>query len=247
MDDYTDSTYGDRIAETYDEHVERIGRGDPSSAVAFLAELAGPEPLLELGIGTGRIALPLKDAGVEVHGIDSSEAMVARLRSKPGGPEIPVTMGPFHDFELDTRFRVIAVPFNTFFGLLSQEDQISCFRAVSRHLAPAGVFVVEAFVPDLTRFTRDQSVTTTFEDVETVLLDVSRHDPVAQRVSSHHVILQDGSVRLFPVRIRYAWPSELDLMARLAGLRLRERWESWDRAPFTSASEGHISVWEREA
>lgn len=244
MDDYTPSTYGDRIAERYDEHVDRLGRGDPGTAVTFLSQLAGSGPLLELGIGTGRIALPLQEAGVEVHGIDASEAMVARLRAKPGGEDIPVAIEGFDDFDLDERFRVVAVPFNTFFGLLSQEEQISCFRAVARHLLPDGVFVIEAFVPDLTRFTNDQSVSTIFEELEAVQLDVARHDPVAQRVHSHHVLLREGSVSLYPVRIRYAWPSELDLMARLAGLWLRERWEDWNRTPFTAASGGHVSVWE---
>ena len=245
-DRYGPATYGDRIAGVYDEFYAQADSGDVATAVAFLSSLAGAGPALELGIGTGRIALPLASAGVEIHGIDASQAMVERLRAKPGGRAIPVTIGDFADFSLDATFTLIYVPFNTFFALLTQDDQVSCFRAVARHLTPKGVFVIEAFVPDLARFDREQRVSATRVEPDLVSLDVTVHDPIAQTSDSQHVLLREDGVRLYPVKIRYAYISELDLMARVAGLRLRERWADWDRSPLTSGRQKHISVWERD-
>jgi SAM-dependent methyltransferase len=226
MKDYDISTYGDAIADVYDEvHAEL----DPAEAVALLAELAGAGPVLELAIGTGRIALPLAERGLEVHGIDASQAMVAKLREKPGGDRIPVTMGDFADVDVEGRYSLVFVAFNTFFGLLTQEDQVRCFENVGTRLAEGGVFVLEAFVPDLTRFDRGQRVSVLNIEVDSVRLDVDRHDAVAQTVEAQHVLLSRSGIRFQPVRIRYAWPSELDLMARLAGLRLRDRWAGWNR------------------
>ena len=190
------------------------------------------------------MAIPLAAAGVEVHGIDASEAMVERLRAKPGGEAIPVTIGDFRDFSLETAFSVIYVPFNTFFGLLTQDDQVTCFRTVARHLTPDGVFVMEAFVPDLARFDRGQRVSAIRVEPDGVSLDVSIYDPAAQVNDTQHVVIREDGVRLYPVRIRFAFVPELDLMARLAGLRLRERWADWDRTPFSGTSGKHISVWE---
>jgi SAM-dependent methyltransferase len=201
---------------------------------------------LELGIGTGRIALPLSKRGVEVHGIDSSEAMVDKLRAKPGGGDIPVMMGDFAEVGAEGEFVVVYVPFNTLFALTTQEDQVRCFRNSASRLSPGGKFVIEAFVPDLFRFTNHQRVAVERLGDDVVQLETSQHDPVNQRVHSYHVVLSDGEpVRLYPVQIRYAWPSELDLMAELAGLRLRERWGSWRRDTFTSDSRLHVSVYER--
>jgi SAM-dependent methyltransferase len=246
-DRYGPATYGDRIAGVYDEiYAEAPNTGDIATTVAFLSSLAGVGPALELGIGTGRVALPVAAAGVEVHGIDTSEAMVEQLHAKPGGSAIPVTIGDFADFSLDTRFTLIYVPFNTFFALLTQDDQVNCFRAVARHLTPDGAFVVEAFVPDLARFDRGQRVSAIRVEPDLVSLEVTNHDHIAQSSDSQHVVLREDGIRLYPVRIRYAYISELDLMARLAGLRLRERWADWDRAPLTSGSQKHISVWERD-
>ena len=240
-DEYTYATYGDRSAEIYDERVPK----DEAAAARFLQELAGDGPALELGIGTGRVALPLMEAGVEVHGIDTSEAMVERLRAKPGGDAARVTMGSFDDFSFDARFSLVYVVVNTFFALLTQEEQISCFAASARHLKQDGVFVMQAFVPDVRRFdARDQLVAANWVGVNEIDLETATHDPVAQRTDSQHVVIRDGGVRIYPVRIRYAYVSELDLMARLAGLRLRERWSDWDRSPFPSSGGGHISVWE---
>jgi SAM-dependent methyltransferase len=244
-EDYTDATYGDRIADIYDVRYLEPLAGDTADAVSFLRDLAGDGPALELGIGTGRVAIPLADAGVEVHGLDTSEAMVAKLREKPGGDRIHTTLGSFADFTLETRFPLIYVVFNTFFSLLTQDEQVSAFRSVARHLTPTGTFAMQAFVPDVTRFeSNQQRVAIESVGVDEITLEMSSHDAVTQRTDSQFVLLRQGDVRLFPVRIRYAYVSELDLMARLAGLRLRERWSSWRRDPFPSSDWSHISVWE---
>lgn len=244
MDEYGASTYGDRIADIYDERYAEVFGSDLAATVAFLKETAGDGAALELGIGTGRIALPLAEAGVRLYGIDASEAMVERLRAKPGGSDIRVTMADFRDFTIDERFRLVYVVFNTFFGLLSQDDQVSCFRVIARHLTDDGVFVMEAFLPDVSRFERGQRVSATRVELDELELEVSRHDAIAQRTTSHHLIVRADGVQLFPVQIRYAYPAELDLMARLAGMRLRERWADWDRSQISATSEKHISVWE---
>jgi SAM-dependent methyltransferase len=243
-EEYTDATYGDRIADIYDvRYLEPLAQ-DTADAVSFLKALAGEGPALELGIGTGRVALPLAEAGVEVHGLDTSEEMVAKLRSKPGGDRLRVTMGSFADFDLETRFPLVYVVFNTFFSLLTQDEQVSAFRSVARHLTPGGAFAMQSFVPDVTRFeSNQQRVAIESVGVDEITLEMSSHDAVAQRTDTQYVLLRQGDVRLFPVRIRYAYVSELDLMARLAGLRLRERWSSWRREPFPSADWSHVSVW----
>jgi SAM-dependent methyltransferase len=235
------AAYGERIAAIYDEL--HGGMLDTEDAVARIAELAGGGPVLELGIGTGRLALPLVERGIEVHGIDASEAMVARLRSKPGGDRITVTMSDFRDVPVEGTYPLIVVAFNTIFALTSQEDQVRCFAAVAGHLSEGGVFVVEAFVPDPSRFVEHQAFQTTRLEDDRVMLQASRHDPVGQRVESQHVVLGEEGTRLYPVRLRYAWPAELDLMARLAGLSLRDRWGGWDRRPFDSESTKHVSVY----
>jgi Methyltransferase domain len=244
-EEYGPETYGDRIADVYDELYGEVPfSGDPSATVTFLRSVAGTGPVLELGIGTGRIALPLHAAGVEVHGIDASEKMVERLRAKPGGAEISVTIGDFARFTLRSRFGLVYVVFNTFFGLLSQDDQVSCFQAVAEHLAQDGTFVIEAFIPDPTRFDRGQRVSAVDVDPDEIQLEVSRLDALTQTIRSHRVVIREDGVQLYPIQIRYTPPAELDLMARLAGLRLRERWANWDRTPLQPSSTKHISVWE---
>jgi SAM-dependent methyltransferase len=242
MHGYEPSTYGDRIADRYDEWFGLPQ--DTPDAVAFLAEAAGGGPVLELAIGTGRLGLPLAERGLEVHGIDASEAMLAKLRAKPGGDRIPVTMGDFAEVGVEGSYRLIFVAFNTFFALPTQEDQIRCFANVARHLEPGGAFVIEAFVPDLSRFDRGQRIGAQQVDANSVVLEVSRHDAAEQRTNSMHVVIEEHRVRMYPVQIRYAYPPELDLMARLAGLRLRARWGGWRGEPFTGASERHVSVYE---
>jgi SAM-dependent methyltransferase len=244
MNAYTAETYGERVADVYDEWYADYDE----AMIPVLAELARGRRALELGIGTGRVALPLAAQGVEVHGIDASPAMVARLHAKPDGARLPVTIGDFTEVRVTGEFDLAYVVFNTFFALPTQEAQVRCFQSVAAHLAPGGCFLLEAFVPDVTRFDRygttNKPVRVTNDRVE---LDVSQHDATAQRVISQKVLLMDGQVRLYPVQIRYAWPSELDLMARLAGLRLRARWGGWQREPFTAQSGKHISIYERAA
>ena len=245
--DYDPSAYGDTWAEIYDEWVETVGHvPTPEVIVPVLAELAGAGPALELAIGTGRVALPLAEAGIEVHGIDASEAMVERLRAKPGGQALPVTRGDMAEVPVEGRYPLIYLVFNTLFALLSQEDQVRCFTNVARHLTDEGVFVIEAFVPDVSRFDRGQRVQAMNVGTDLVDLDVSKHDPVDQRIDSTKMVIRPDGTRMFPVRIRYAWPAELDLMARLAGLRLRERWGGWGREPFSNSSSSHVSVYERD-
>jgi SAM-dependent methyltransferase len=235
-------SFGQDAAEIYDD----APRGDEAAAVAFLEHLAGDGPALELAIGTGRIALPLAARGIRVDGVDISPAMVAKLREKPGGARVSVTIGDFADVPVPGTYRLVYVVFNTLFNLLTQDEQVRCFENVAAHLADDGSFVVEAFVPtSLTRLRDDQYVDAEAIGVDEVWLDVGRHDPVAQRLDESHVRLTGDGVRLFPIVTRYAWPSELDLMARIAGLRLKDRWAGWNREPFTGGSRLHVSVYGR--
>jgi SAM-dependent methyltransferase len=244
MDRYGPETYGEQIADVYDEWHAGM---DPAATVEVLASLAGSGPVLELGIGTGRVAIPLAARGLEVHGIDASPPMVERMRAKPGGERIDVTFGQLADVAVDRSFSLIFIVFNTFFALLSQDDQLRCFANVARRLEPGGCFAMEAFVPDVARFDRGQRVHAIDVDVDRVRLDVSLHRPVEQRVDGQHLVITGEGVRLVPVALRYAWPPELDLMARLAGLRLRHRWGGWDRASFDDDSKKHVSVYEKPA
>jgi SAM-dependent methyltransferase len=234
--------YGDRWASVYDDH---HGGFDPGPAVDLLAGLADGGRVLELAIGTGRVALPLARRGVSVEGVDASEAMVGRLRAKPGGESIPVTIGDMAEVGVSGPFRLVYLVFNTLFGLLSQARQAECFRSVARVLDPGGMFVIECFVPDLTRFDRGQRVQTLAVTEDSALFELSRHDAVRQRVTTQIVTLDEDGMHLRPVAIRYSWPSELDLMAGQAGLRLAERYGGWDRRPFDSVSGGHVSVYQR--
>lgn len=240
MNFYADETYGEHVAGVYDEWFPDY---DPN-AIDALAELAHGGRALELGIGTGRFALPLSAKGIEVHGIDAAPSMISRLRAKPGSDRITATQGNFAEVAVEGQFELIYVVFNTLFALSSQAEQVRCFQNVAAHLAPGGCFVIEAFVPDLRRFTGGQVNWATRVTTDLVELDVGNHDAAAQRVVSQKVVITDGKVRLYPIQIRYAWPSELDLMAQLAGLRLRERWSSWKRDSFTSESTKHISIYE---
>jgi SAM-dependent methyltransferase len=242
--DYNEATYGDSIAEIYDEWYPE----PPADMIRTLTDLAGAGPALELGIGTGRVALPLLSCGVEIHGIDASEAMVARLKSRPGGDRIPVTIGDFGDVGadvgMDGTFSLIFVVFNTFFSLLTQEEQVKCFSNIAGRLRPEGLFVMEAFIPDPSRFTQGQITKVTDISAGEVRLEVSKHDSLGQRTMSHHLVITEAGIKLYPVQVRYAWPAELDLMARLAGMRLRDRWSNWRREPLAKDSLSHISVYE---
>ena len=240
MTQYTESTYGDSIAGVYDHFFHDV---DPD-LIPTLAELARGGRALEFGIGTGRIALPLQAAGVKVNGIDTSPAMVAQLRAKPGGETIPVTMGSFADVDVEGQFELIFAVFTTFFALPTQAEQVRCFANVARHLAPDGVFVIEAFVPDVARYSAGrQSVRLISMDAQSVRLNAAQLDPVNQRIIAQQIHLGPQGIQMYPAQLRYAWPPELDLMAQLAGLQLLHRWGSWHRGPFTADSTRHISVY----
>jgi SAM-dependent methyltransferase len=234
--------YGDRWAAVYDDHHGQI---DPGPAVEFLAGLAGDGRVLELAIGTGRVALPLAARGITVEGVDASAAMVERLRAKPRGESVAVTLGDMAQVPVSGQFRLVYLVFNTLFGLLSQARQAECFGNVARVLDPGGMFVIECFVPDLARFDRDQRVQAQSVTEDSAIIEVSRHDKIQQRVNTQMITLDGQGMHLRPVAIRYSWPAELDLMADRAGLRLAERHADWDRRPFTSASTSHVSVYQR--
>ena len=243
MDGYDAATYGDRIADVYDE-LYPPGPG-VDGAVALLADLARGGRVLELGVGTGRLALPLAGHGVNVEGIDASASMVAKLKAKPGGDRIQVRVADFGRDRLGENFSLVFVAFNTFFALTEQSRQVDCFVNVAAALAPGGRFAMEAFVPDLSRFDRGQRTETTALAAGRVTIDSAIHDPTNQRVESMHTIVRPDGIAMYPVVIRYAWPAELDLMARLAGLELEDRWGGWHREPFTATSGQHVSVWHR--
>ena len=232
------AAFGPSVAARYDDEP----RGDEEESAACLAQLAGDGPALELAIGTGRVALPLAATGVRVDGIEVSQAMVDRLRAKPGGDALDVTLGDFADVPVDGRYPLVYLVFNTLFNLLTQDDQVRCFANVAEHLTDDGVFLVEAFVPTwLHRLRDDQYVDAERIEADRVTLDVGRHDPVAQILDESHVTFADGAVRVSPIVCRYAWPAELDLMARLAGLRLLSRYGGWCGEPFTATSRQHVS------
>ncbi|WP_367322332.1 class I SAM-dependent methyltransferase [Streptomyces sp. HUAS ZL42] len=244
-----DGYFGESVAAGYDESsAEMFQPGVVEPAVEVLAELAGDSRALELGIGTGRIALPLARRGVEVHGIDLSRAMLARLREKPGGDAIRVAVGDFATTKVDGlvgSFSVAYLVFNTIMNLTSQNAQVDCFRNVAEHLAPGGCFVVEVMVPDLRRLPPGQNAVPFHVGDNRVGFDT--YDLATQAMSSHHVRVEDGRGSFWSIPFRYVWPAELDLMARLAGMRLRDRWEDWSRLPFTGESRKHVSVWEKPA
>jgi len=220
-------------------------RGDETEAVAFLESMAQGGAALELGIGTGRIALPLSERGIRVDGIDLSPAMLAKLRSRPGGERVSVTLGDMSDVGVDGTYPLIYVVFNSLFNVPSQDGQARCFENVATHLSENGVFVVEAASP-MTWFhglRKEQYVEAEVVEVDHVVLDVLRFDSATQMLWESHVRISPKGVHMFPVVQRYSWPSELDLMARLAGLELKERWGSWTREPFTSSSPTVVSVY----
>ena len=238
--------FGAGVAERYDaSHPSMFDPAVVDPTVDFLAGLAGEGAALELGIGTGRIALPLARRGIRVHGIELSEAMVEQLRSKPGGEHIDVTIGDFSAATVDHVFSLAYLVFNTINNLTSQDAQVACFQNAARHLRPGGCFVIEVGVPSLRRLPHGERFRA-FEVTETYL-GVDEFDVATQGLVSHHFTAEDGHFEKHSIPFRYVWPAELDLMARLAGMSLRERWAGWQREPFTNESTKHISVWERPA
>jgi hypothetical protein len=238
--------FDERIAEGYDADAEDMFEAavvDP--AVSFLADLARDGGALELGIGTGRIALPLSQQGVRVHGIELSPAMVARLRAKPGADDIGVTIGDFATATVEGTFRLAYLVYNTIMNLTTQAEQVECFRNVAAHLELGGRFVIEVMVPELQRLPPGDTVRAFH--VSPTRLGFDEYDIAAQGLVSHHYWTSEGRLEALSMPFRYVWPSELDLMARLAGMALRERWGGWQREPFTSDSTTHVSVWEKMA
>ena len=232
--------YGDCWAPVYDEYHAEM---DPAPAVEFLAGLAGDRRVLELAIGTGRVALPLAARGIPVEGVDASEAMVARLRAKPGAERIGVTVGDFATATAGRAFRLVYLVYNTIGNLASQDDQVDCFRNAAAHLEPGGHFVIEVGVPDLRRLPPGQTVVPF--TLKPGRLGFDEYDLVNQGLVSHHYWQTGDRWESLSMPFRYVWPAELDLMARLAGMRLRERWADWNREPFTADSTKHISVWRK--
>jgi SAM-dependent methyltransferase len=234
--------FGEPVASRYDDPGDEMFQ--PAAiepVVEFLAELAGNGAALELGIGTGRIALPLAQRGISVHGIDLSEAMVARLHSKPGAEQIEVVIGDFATTSVDESFSVAYLVFNTIMNLSTQDEQVACFQNVAAHLDPGGCFVIEVSVPDLQRLPHGETIRPF--TVTPTRLGFDEYDVVSQGLVSHHFSVVDGRLEGLSIPFRYVWPSELDLMARLAGMRLRDRLGGWRGEPFTADSASHISVW----
>ncbi|MEH0845309.1 class I SAM-dependent methyltransferase [Micromonospora sp. CPCC 205711] len=242
----TDGYFGADVAATYDDSTSEMFDPDVVAvAVDVLAELAGEGRALELGIGTGRIALPLAARGVPVHGIELSRAMVDRLRAKPGGDTVGVTIGDFATTRVDGTYSLAYLVYNTIMNLTSQEAQVACFRNVADHLAPGGRFVIEVLVPELRRLPYGQTVLPYQVSPTGWAYDV--YDVATQNTTSNYVRVADGRGSYRSIPFRYVWPSELDLMAQLAGLRLRDRWDGWSRQPFHHDSRQHVSVWEKPA
>jgi len=238
--------FGERVAARYDaSSADMFEPAAVDPVVDFLADLAGHGAALELGIGTGRIAFPLARRGIRVHGIDLSEAMVARLRAKAGAEQIGVTIGDFATATVDGRFTVAYLVFNTIMNLTTQDGQVACFQNVAAHLEPGGCFVIEVMVPALRRLPPGETVRAF--TVSASRLGFDEYDVALQGLISHHYSVVDGNLEVVSMPFRYVWPSELDLMARLAGMRLRERWGGWRREPFTRDSTSHVSVWEKPA
>jgi len=238
--------FGEDVASQYDDSDEP--EFDPAviaQTVDFLAGLAADGPALEFAIGTGRIALPLAQRGVEVHGIDLSTAMVARLRAKPDGAGLPVAIGDFSTTRVDGEFSLVYLLYNTIENVTTQAGQVAAFRNAARHLRPGGVFVIECLMPDLRRL--PEGATAVVFDIGERHWGIDEYDVANQGLISHHFNVVDGKVEYGAWPFRYVWPAELDLMAELAGLRLRERWGGWQREPYTSDSRKHISVWEKPA
>lgn len=242
MEGWDARSYGQIHAHDYDRHSDP---GTTEASVAAMAELAGRGRVLELAVGTGRIALPLAARGVDVTGLEASPEMVAELRRKPGGADLPVVMGDMAEVPVEGPFDLVILVFNTLFNLTSQAAQIACFEAVAQRLAPGGRFLVEAFVPDPGRYRDHQDVRVKSLGAGELVVDAVRHDPVTQVLTHQRLHATAAGTELRPLVLRYAWPAELDLMARLAGLALEARWGDWGRGAFGADSRSHISVWRK--
>lgn len=243
MPDFADKAgYGERIADKYDQWYGAVDE----EMVEKIYEVGAGGSAFELGIGTGRIALPLQKRGMQVGGIDASPSMLEKLKSKEGGDKIEVQTGDFSSFSAPGKYDVVFAVFNTFFALTTQEEQVNCLQCVQKILAPGGKLILELFVPDLKRFEGGQAVRVSEVKPDQVKLDCSTHDPLRQIIISQTVDLSGMGIGFYPVKLRYVWPAELDLMARLASLELESRWGSWRGDPFTSKSGIHISTYKKQ-
>ena len=238
--DYGPETYGERVADVYDSWYKKL---DSPGEVDLLVELAAGGSALELGIGTGRVALPLIARGVEVHGLDTSPAIVEQMRKKPGGEGVTVTIGDMADVPVDGTFSLVFVVFNTFFMLTTQDAQLRCFRNVAAHLQPGGRFLVHCFVPDLSRVERGENISVREAALDHVRIDTSTFERNAQIINSTQIRMTEQGSRFVHAQLRYAFPPELDLMAQLAGLTLEDRWATFDKQPFTDESAFAVSVY----
>jgi SAM-dependent methyltransferase len=239
-----DGVFDERIARTYDaDGAEMFAPEVLGPTVDFLAELAGDRRALEFAVGTGRVALALRARGVDVAGIELSRAMVHQMTVKPGAERVPVTIGNMATTRVEGTFGLVYLVFNTITNLLTQDEQVACFCNAAAHLDIGGHFVIEVFVPALRRLPIGECLLAF--DVSDSHVGVDEYDVVNQTLTSHHYRSSDGRAGIFDSPHRYAWPAEYDLMARIAGLTLRERWSSWRRTPFTAESTSHVSVWEK--
>jgi len=243
MNNFDSTTFGELYAQDYDA---LHNPGTTNAAVDFLWWLAANRKTLELAIGSGRVALPLSKLGLDIQGIDASPEMLALLHAKKGGPSIPVRVGDMADVKMDGTFGLVFLIFNTLFNLPSQEAQCRCFENAARHLDPGGCFLIETFVPDPTQFNGRQNLKTLRVDAKSVLIEATIHNPLEQTIDYQRILFSDKGMQLNPLPMRYAWPAEIDLMAKLAGLQLKERWGGWDRSPFTADSKTHISLYENQ-
>lgn len=240
-----DGYFGEAVAETYDNDVDSFNPDVIEPVVDCLKELAGNGRVLEFGIGTGRIALPLAKRGVEVHGIDLSGAMLSKLAEKTGGDRIPVIQGDFATTKCEGSFSLVYLIFNTIMNLTTQDAQVQCFQNAAAHLEPGGHFIIEVIVPSLQRIP--------FGEIKHVFefgddhWGIDDYDFVSQTLESHHMMVRDSKIELSCIPCRYVWPSELDLMARIANLELKGRWGGWKNEPFTNTSRSHVSVWEKSS
>ncbi len=236
--------YGSHIADDYDDVMSDL---DPGAAIDTIAALAAGGAIVEFGIGTGRVALPLRERGLTVAGIEGSADMAGRLRRKPGGDGIPVVIGDFASARADGEFDLAVLTYNTIFALPSQDAQVDTFRNAARHLRSGGAFVVEAWIPDVGHFRNGVGLRPYSFSDRRVVIEAAELHPATQEMRTTKVYVDQRGARVFPANHRYAWPAELDLMARLAGLRLEHRWATWERAPFTDTSTTHVSVWRKVA
>lgn len=242
MSEWNAQTYGSRWSGIYDG----LPWPEPSETVDFLAEWVGSGPVLELAIGTGRVAIPLARRGVEIEGIDTSDEMIAALRAKEDQEQIVVHQADIGSFSLDRQYSMAFLILNTIYALQSQEEQISCFESAASVIEPGGHFIVEAFMPDPTRFRRNSWTQVHDIGLDHVLIEADKHDPSTQQILEQHIHIRDGKIELYPAFLRYIWPSEMDLMARLAGFSLVHRYGSWTKDPFTARSGQHVSVYRRD-